>query len=178
MEYRLPDSNDEKAIAQYLQECFLHGEHEVILGQDLLLSNYDAWLEMIQHNASIGNGDWGRSLLYLCYEESVLIGILCVRYELAAELEKLYGNIGYSVRPSERNKGYAKQMLRHALQVCKEHGMESVRIGCRSSNVASAAVIQRCGGALVNTRTEADGVESCYYEIMLQERQLPVYGIP
>ena len=65
-------------------------------------------------------------------------------------------------------------MLRHALQVCKEHGMESVRIGCRSSNVASSAVIKRCGGVLVNTGTEADGVESCYYEIMLRERQLPV----
>lgn len=63
----------------------------------------------------MGTGDWGRSLLYLCYEESVLIDILCVRYELATELEKQYGNIGYSVRPSERNKGYARQMLRHAL---------------------------------------------------------------
>ena len=58
MGYRLPDSNDEKAIAQDLQEYFLHEEHEVMLAQDLFLTNYDAWLEMIQHNASIGNGDW------------------------------------------------------------------------------------------------------------------------
>ena len=66
MEYRLPDSNDEKSITQFLKEYFLNEEHEVILAQDLFLTNYDEWLEMILNNASVGNGDWGKSLLLLC----------------------------------------------------------------------------------------------------------------
>lgn len=167
MEYRLPDSNDEKLIAQYLQEHFFNEEHEVILAQELFLTNYDEWLEMILNNASFGNGDWGKSLLLLCYDESVLIGILCVRYELTAELEAQYGNIGYSVRPYERNKGYAKQMLCYALQVCKEHGMERVLLGCHSNNVASSTVIKRCGGVLVNTIIESEAITNCYYEILI-----------
>lgn len=167
MEYRLPDSNDEKSIVQYLQEHFLNKEYEVILAQDLLLANYDEWLEMILNNASIGNGDWGKSLLLLCYDESILIGILCVRYELTVELETQYGNVGYSVRPSERNKGYAKQMLRYALQVCKEHGMERVVLGCHSNNAASSTVIKRCGGVLVNTIIESENITNCYYEILI-----------
>lgn len=52
------------------------------------------------------------------------------------ELEKQFGNIGYSVRPSKRNQGYATQMLQYGLKVCEEHGMYRVILGCHSDNMA------------------------------------------
>ena len=54
-----------------------------------------------------------------------------------------YGDIGYSVCPSERRKGYATKMLKYALEVCKELGMKSVILGCYKSNIASSKTIKK-----------------------------------
>ena len=52
------------------------------------------------------------------------------------------GHIGYSVRPAERQHGYATQMLRLTLEKAREHGIEKVRICCDHYNVASAKTIR------------------------------------
>lgn len=75
--------------------------------------------------------------------------------------------IGYGVRPSERNKGYATQMLRYALEVCKEKGMRRAFLGCHSDNIASASVIKKCGGILTKTIKESEEITNHYYEINL-----------
>ena len=48
------------------------------------------------------------------------------------------GHIGYSVRPAERQHGYAVGTLRLTLEKAREHGIEKVRICCDHYNVASA----------------------------------------
>jgi len=58
------------------------------------------------------------------------------------------GHLGYSVRPSERRKGYAKTMLKAALDICKNNGIEKVLITCLEDNIASAKTIESCGGIL------------------------------
>ena len=63
-----------------------------------------------------------------------IIGIIDLRHTLNAFLKNL-GNCGYSVRPSERKKGYATEMLRQLLKVAKE-----------TENTASIKVIQKNGG--------------------------------
>ena len=98
--------------------------------------------ERIRANASVGDPQWGRSLLYLCFEEDRLVGLLGIRYELPADLSQKYGDIGYGVRPSERNKGYASAMLAYALTVCREKGMKTAVLGCYKDNAASTATIR------------------------------------
>ena len=66
-------------------------------------------------------------------------------------LKELYGNIGYGVRPSERRKGYATQMLKYALDVCKEKNMDEVILGCYDYNIASNKTIKNNGGILYKT---------------------------
>ena len=60
--------------------------------------------------------------LYIRKSDERLIGMIQIRHELNEYLEKYAGHIGYAIRPSEREKGYAKRMLKDALLYCKEIG--------------------------------------------------------
>ena len=53
---------------------------------------------------------------------------------------------GYGVRPDERKKGYASQMLTLALDFCRKIGLERVLLDCRADNAASERTIRKCGG--------------------------------
>lgn len=75
-----------------------------------------------------------------------LVGMLQVRHYFNEYLEKYAGHIGYSVRPSERRKGYAKEMLRLALPFCKSIGLDRVLIACEPGNPASRRTILANGG--------------------------------
>ncbi|MFA9378380.1 MAG: GNAT family N-acetyltransferase, partial [Lachnotalea sp.] len=49
-----------------------------------------------------------------------LLGAIDIRQSLNEYLLQYGGNIGYGIRPSERQKGYATQMLSLALEECKK----------------------------------------------------------
>lgn len=59
-----------------------------------------------------------------------------------------FGHISYDVRPCERGKGYATEMLRLGLDKARALGLPRVELVCRKENAASARVIQKCGGVL------------------------------
>lgn len=44
-------------------------------------------------------------------KDNIIVGIIDFRYPLSEFLLNFGGNIGYSIRPSERHKGYASEML-------------------------------------------------------------------
>jgi predicted acetyltransferase len=59
-------------------------------------------------------------------------------------------------------------MLQHALDVCRDLGLESATLGCYKANVASAAVMKKCGGTLVaENENYTEGQKSQYYKIRL-----------
>lgn len=89
-----------------------------------------------------------------------LVGMLQVRHYLNDYLEQFGGHIGYSVRPSERRKGYATEQLRQALIWCKEElGLDRVLITCLADNEASRRTILAHGGIYENTVHEPDDNE-------------------
>lgn len=53
-----------------------------------------------------------------------------------------FGNCGYSVRPSERQKGYATEMLRQLLAVAKDAGLQEVHLATKQNNIFSVKTIQ------------------------------------
>ena len=96
-----------------------------------------------------------------------LVGMIQVRHYFNEYLEKFGGHIGYSVRPDERRKGYAREQLRLALSYCKGTlGLDRVLITCNTSNEGSRRTILSAGGVYENTVHEPDrGVDLQRYWI-------------
>ena len=70
------------------------------------------------------------------------------------------------MRPSERRKGVATQMIGLALQECKKLGIDKVLMVCDRENVGSAKSIMNNGGVLEN-EVVVDGVVEQRYWITL-----------
>ncbi len=89
--------------------------------------------------------------VFIRKNDNRLVGMLQVRHCFNDYLEKYAGHIGYSVRLSERRKGYAKEMLRMALPFCREIGLDKVLITCLNGNVGSEKTILANGGVYEST---------------------------
>lgn len=83
--------------------------------------------------------------------DNKLVGMIQVRHRFNDYLEKYAGNIGYSVRPSERRKGYAKEMLEMVLPFCRKVGIDKVMITCIDGNIGSEKTILANGGIYEST---------------------------
>ena len=168
MIYRLPKNEDKELLSKYVQEHYDNNETSISASMGLTKIDFFEWVKIINSNAINGNEEFGKNILYLCFDNDDLIGLLSIRYDLPKDYRNKYGDIGYGVRPSKRNKGYATEMLKHGLSVCKQKGMKEVIIGCYKDNVASATVIKNNDGILFS---ENDNYKkehmSQYYKIEL-----------
>ncbi len=168
MIYRLPEITDREALQAYVQEHYDYQETSISASVGYAACEYGDWVEKIQSNASTGDAAWGKSLLYLCFDGDKLVGLLSIRYDLPEALSHQLGDIGYGVRPSERNKGYATAMLGYALSVCREKGRDKVILGCYKDNIASVRTIEKNGGVLLEESDNyREGIISQYYLITL-----------
>jgi predicted acetyltransferase len=81
------------------------------------------------------------------------LGRIGIRHRLTPFLLEVGGHIGYDVRPSARRRGHATAMLRDALVVARDLGIERALLTCDVDNAGSRAVIERAGGILEDERT-------------------------
>ena len=99
------------------------------------------------------DGEGVRNSLYVAGQA---LGFLNLRLRLNDYLLENGGYIGYSIRPSERGKGYAKESLRQGLQVAKGKNIKRALVTCSTENPASRAVILANGGQLEDIRHETE----------------------
>ncbi len=81
------------------------------------------------------------------------LGRVGVRHRLTPVLLEIGGHIGYDVRPSARRRGHATEMLRQALPVARELGIDPALVTCDVDNLGSRTVIERNGGLLEDQRS-------------------------
>ncbi len=100
---------------------------------------------------------------WLMNDEGHMLGIINIRHRLNEYLENFGGHIGYGIRPTERNKGYATKMLSLALKNAMELGIDQVLITCGEDNIASAKVILKNGGTFEDTREYNRNIVNRYW---------------
>ena len=112
--------------------------------------DFDYYLEHLE-TKDTSQGFVPDSVFFLLDEErNRLLGAVNIRHYLNEHLLKYGGHIGDGVRPSERRKGYATEMIRLALIECKKLGIDRVLICCNSDNIGSKESIIKNGGVLEN----------------------------
>lgn len=106
---------------------------------------------------------------YFCLDDdrNLFVGAINIRHRLNDRLLLNGGHIGDGIRPSERGKGYATQMIALALEKCRELGIDRVLMVCAKTNPASARTIIKNGGILEN-EIEVDGVMEQRYWITIK----------
>ena len=108
------------------------------------------------------------SVFFLLDEDrNILLGAVNIRHTLNDYLLQYGGHIGDGIRPTERRKGYATELVRLALIECRKIGIDRVLMVCEKSNVASAKSIVKNGGILENEITDDHGVINQRYWIHL-----------
>ncbi|MGN1330256.1 MAG: GNAT family N-acetyltransferase [Clostridia bacterium] len=169
LELVFPTEEYRDQIMDYLQEHFDNGE--MILngcgGLDRL-KDFDSWLEKVRNDVDFAKCSEGRvpASLYMAIRKSDkrLIGLIQIRHCLNEKLLQTSGHIGDGVRPSERKKGYVTEMIRLALEKCKELGIKRVLMSCDKDNVGSRKSIMNNGGVLENEiKMEDESIEQRFW---------------
>ena len=127
------------------------------------LRNFDdpqEWIDFLVRHKDPKTVPEGRvpstQFIFVRDEDQKIVGMIDIRYRLNEFLENYGGHIGYSVAPSERHKGYATQMLKAVLPVCRELGIDKVLITCIKGNEGSKRTILNNGGIYESTVYEPD----------------------
>lgn len=147
-----PKENHKEMILEYKKDFIESGDSMDGTAGLNKVATFEEWYSALVANSSeetVGEGLVPASTyLGISKETGQLAGMIDIRHRLNDFLSRIGGNIGYSVRPSERKKGYAKEMLALALEACKDLGMDKVLVTCDKVNAASAKTIIANGGVL------------------------------
>ena len=151
-----PDLSYADEIIKYKEESL--AESPIINGSAGLdrFSSIEIWFEELKKKSCEDTVPKGLvpSSTYLAVREkdNYIVGMIDIRHYLNEYLTQVGGHIGYGVRKTERNKGYAKQMLKLALEKCKELKIKRVLITCDEDNIASEKVILSANAKLEDIR--------------------------
>ncbi len=122
------------------------------------LNKYEDAQAWVEHSRNMMKAEYVKEpyvesteFIYVRDSDRKIIGTIQVRRRLNEDLLVSGGNIGYSIRPDERRKGYGKRMLAAALDYCRWLRLDRALVTCSDTNTASRRTILSNGGVYENT---------------------------
>lgn len=147
-----PNKSYEKQAIEYIKEFYKYNSNiNGVGGLYRYLDNYDDWLKKLEEDRTRKMTEEkvpAETYFLVRKRDNKIVGMINIRLQLNEKLKAFGGNIGYSIRPTERRKGYNKINLYLALQICQKHKIKEVMLDCDKDNLGSAKTMQALGGKL------------------------------
>lgn len=130
--------------------------------------NFEEFLQLVRDDLKDGNiHGVPATLFFLIDETQRILGAIQIRHHInLPNLLEYSGHIGYGIRPSERRKWYATEMLRLALMESRKLWLDRVLITCDDNNAPSCRIIE-VNWWIFDRYTEKDGIKRRRYWINL-----------
>lgn len=150
LELRQLKVSDELSFKEAIAEFKEHNpewDFAFVYDDDVPFKNYIEMINGWKDGLNLPEG-FVRDTYMVAIVNNKIVGRVSLRHKLTGALFKVNGNIGYGVVPSERRKGYAKEMLAQSLMVAKNIRLDRVLLTCDKDNIASQKTIESNGGKL------------------------------
>ena len=137
------------------------------------LDDYEGWLEKLSADYAREPSEEkvpARTYFLVREGDGRIVGMINIRLALNEKLRRYGGHIGFSIRPTERGKGYNKINLYLGLKVCARYGIGQVLLDADLDNPASWRTMEALGGKRIREYFE-DQYDHCMvvdYEIDVQ----------
>lgn len=175
-----PTFNRKNDALEYIHEFFetnsgIHGVGSL----NKYIDDYGGWLRFIEENWNRQVTDtWVPSHTYFLIRKNDdrIVGMIDIRLALTEFLKKYGFNIGYSIRPSERGKGYNKINLYLGLQVCADYGLKEVYLDADLDNPASWKTMEALGGKRIKEHIDEEDPTNVMVDYVIDvEKSLEEY---
>lgn len=124
---------------------------------------FKEYLEQLMSNKHVNVNNYGTpTITYIMYVNGYPVGYIGLRTKIDDKWKKWSGNVYYTIRPSERNKGYGTKILELAIEEFKKMGFKEIFTNSSNMNYASSKVIENNGGILLKDEG------SKYYKIIIK----------
>lgn len=149
----IPTANRKKDAINYIEEFHIfNSDINGVGGLDRFLDNYEGWLNKLEEDYKrIPNEEKvpARTFFLVRKSDNKIIGMINIRLALNEKLKKFGGNIGYSIRPTERGNGFNNINLYLGLLLCNKYNIDKVLLDADLENPASWKTMEKFGGRLL-----------------------------